>query len=272
MDEVFGSQSQIKQTTKRTVTAYEEGPVRRIGSTVPIRLQNDFEQVVLRDIERKENHMTAMNKYFSDSIGIFAVALGVGFLAIIELVMGFSNLSLLLIQDALNSLIFAFVLLSSYFSIIFARNTIRDNSFNYGYTRVTVAATFVNSVYMIFFFLFELSRVTHEILEGFGGHAEEESVHHTGEFYIYLGTRLNGIRLALYIIIIFWTLKEVSVVQKLEDMIVSAYPKYERRFQVDDEGYYYNDIQLKNCSLLYFSLKVMFIYELIESVSTIWAM
>lgn len=131
----------------------------------------------------------------------------------------------------MNSAAFTCVLLFSYYSIKHSKDFRRDKEFNYGYTRLTIIATFVNALYIIFEFL-ELIK---DLTEGLSDHAHETDPHDFDENYIYYGTRIFSVRIALLLILLFWTLKDVSLVGKIEDIIETNFPKYERIFSDVDE-------------------------------------
>jgi Co/Zn/Cd efflux system component len=59
----------------------------------------------------------------------------------------------LLVRDGMSSLVFTWVIYFSYYSIKYSKDFRRDKSFNYGYTRFTIVATFVNTIYILFEFL-----------------------------------------------------------------------------------------------------------------------
>jgi divalent metal cation (Fe/Co/Zn/Cd) transporter len=159
-------------------------------------------------------------------------------------------------------------MLFSYYSIKYSKDFRRDKEFNYGYTRLTIIATFVNAVYIIFEFL-ELIK---DLTEGLSDHAHEDNPHDVDENYIYYGIRIFSVRIALLSILLFWTLKDVSLIRKIEDIIENNFPKYERIFSEGDEQIdeFKSDNTLRNWSLLYFSLKILIIYELLGDMSNIW--
>lgn len=134
----------------------------------------------------------------------------------------------------MNSAAFTSVLLFSYYSIKYSKDFRRDKEFNYGYTRLTIIATFVNSAYLLFEFLELIKEFLHE----FRGHGKSEEHHEFDESYIYFGTRIFAVRIALMSILLFWTLKDVSLIKKIEDILERNFPNYERRLtDTDDVGH-----------------------------------
>ena len=217
----------------------------------------------------EESCTTRTKKYFTDSIHIFAVGFALGIISLFNFMIGTYTDAFLLVRDGMNSAAFTSVILFSYYSIKYSKDFRRDKEFNYGYTRLTIIATFVNSVYIIFEFL-ELIK---DFIEGINEHDVEEDTHEIDETYIYFGTRIFAVRIALLSILVFWTLREVSLIKKIEDVLEKNFPKYERRFTETNErtqDLYKSDDTLKNCSLLYFSLKILIIYELLGNMSNIW--
>ena len=210
--------------------------------------------------------------YFTNSIHIFIVALFLGVLSLFNLLVGSWMSIFLLIRDGLNSIAFTSVVLFNYYSIKYSKDFRRDKTFNYGYTRLTIIATSVNTVYIAFEFL----ELTHELLEGFYEHEEEDTPHDVDPNYIYIGIRVLSIRIILLLYLIFWTLRDVSLINKLEDIIESKFPNYERFTenidQTDTHDLFKTNSTLKSCSLIYFSLKILIIYELLGNASSIWGM
>ena len=210
-------------------------------------------------------------KYFSNSVHIFAIGWALSVLSLFNLMYGAFSGVFLLIKDGLGSALFISVLFFSYYSIDLSRDFRRDKTFNYGYTRLTIVATFVNAIYIVFQFL----EIIHEIVEGLN--ENENDVNDTKHFdpnYLYIGTRIIWIRIALLLILIFWTLKDVSLTKKIEDIIEQKFPNYERFTESDEDKSDHHMIKydhtLRNCSLLYFSLKILVIYELLGYWSTLW--
>ncbi|CAI2386348.1 unnamed protein product [Moneuplotes crassus] len=217
----------------------------------------------------EESFTTKTKKYFTDSIHILAVAIALGAISLFNFFVGSYTDAFLLVRDGMNSAAFTSVILFSYYSIKYSKDFRRDKEFNYGYTRLTVIATFVNSVYIIFEFLELLKDFAHGIHE----HHEEGETHHFDETYVYFGTRIFAVRIALLLILVFWTLREVSLVRKIEDILEKNFPKYERKLteaEGGDHNVFKSDKTLRNCSLLYFSLKILIIYELLGNLSMIW--
>ena len=138
----------------------------------------------------------------------------------------------LLIRNGLTSFAFTLIILFSYYSIKYSRDFHRDRNFNYGYTRFTIVSTFVNTVYIIFEFL----ELIHELTEGLSDHEEEVSPHDSNENFLYFGTRITAIKIALLSILLFITLRDVSLIKKIEDIIEMNFPKYERKFTDTDDN------------------------------------
>ena len=171
-----------------------------------------------------------------------------------------------------TTIVFISVLLLSYYSIDFSKDFRRDKIFNYGYTRLTIVATFVNTLYIVFQFL----EIIHELIEGLNESDNVAEEKHFDPNYIYIGTRIICIRVVLLWILIFWTLKDVSLCKKIEDILEQKFPRYERFTDSDEDRSDHHMIKydhtLRNCSLLYFSLKILIIYELLGYLSTLWEM
>lgn len=218
----------------------------------------------------EESFTTQTKKYFTDSVHIFAVGCALGALALFNLLIGTFTKTFLLVRDGFTTFAFTLILLFSYYSIHYSKDFRRDRTFNYGYTRLTIAATFVNGVYMIF----ECLEMIHELLEGLGDHEDEANPHDVDPTYLYIGIRVFSIRIAIMSILLFWTLNSVSLGKKIEDIIQQKYPKYKRFTESDNDMGVDRSIRtdntLRNCSLVYFSLKILIIYELMGDMSNIW--
>jgi divalent metal cation (Fe/Co/Zn/Cd) transporter len=132
-----------------------------------------------------------------------------------------------------------------YFSINLSKDFRRDREFNYGYTRFTVVATFINTIYILFEFL----ELIHELTEGLSEHEEEDNPHDADEYYLFYGTRILCIKIALLLVLFLWTLKDVSLLNKIEDILERNFPAYERFVTDEDDvaaGTVQSDKTLKN--------------------------
>lgn len=219
----------------------------------------------------EHSYSSLTKKYFENSVHIFAVGCALGIISLLSLLIGTFTGAFLLVRDGLTSFAFTCVVLFCYYSINYSKDFRRDKEFTYGYTRFTIIATFVNTVYILFEFL----ELIHELTEGISEHEEEINPHDFDENYIYFGIRIFSIRIALLLLLIFWTLNDVSLIRKIEDILERNFPNYERKFTEDIDvthDSYKTDRTLRNCSLLYFSLKILIIYELLGNMSGIWGM
>lgn len=197
--------------------------------------------------------------------------MGLGALAIFNFLIGAWTGTFLLVRDGLNSILFTGIILFSYYSIKNSKDFRRDKLFNYGYTRLTIIAAFVNTIFIAFEFL----ELIHELSEGLYEHDEEDSPHDFDPFYIYIGIRVISIRIVLLFFLLIWTLRSVSLINKIEDIIESKFPRYERfteNLDENDKDMFKTNYTLRNCSLLYFSLKILVIYEILGDLSCIWGM
>lgn len=97
-----------------------------------------------------------------------------GSFAVIEGLIGFSHINVHIVRDFLN---FVLMIAAMYFSskALQLSQKPKDDEFNYGYRRFNILAAFINSVYLIFTFIFDFVDILHHSVE----HWEEES--HEGE-------------------------------------------------------------------------------------------
>ena len=89
----------------------------------------------------------------------------------------------------------------------------------------------MNTIYILFEFL----ELVHSLTEGISEHEEEENPHDFDPNYKFYGLRVLSIRIALMSILIFWTLRDVSLIKKIEDIVEKNFPRYERIFSETDE-------------------------------------
>lgn len=71
----------------------------------------------------------------------------------------------------------------------------------------------------------------------------------------------------MYLVAILWTLKDVSLFNNIEELIVNITSSSRVRESEDEEEFH-----ISNDSILYFSLKILMIYEFLVEVSNGWSL
>lgn len=97
-----------------------------------------------------------------------------GSFAVIEGLIGFSHINVHIVRDFLNFVLMICALLFSSKALQLSQKP-KDEDFNYGYRRFNILAAFINSVYLVFTFIFDFVDILHHSVE----HWEVESHDHT---------------------------------------------------------------------------------------------
>ena len=99
---------------------------------------------------------------FSERLLIYIAVLGA--FAVVEGIIGLSCGNVHIINDFINFLIMMTALVISFRCIKLSQNP-SDDHYNYGYRRLNLLATFINTVFLIFAFIFNLVDNFHHLAE-----------------------------------------------------------------------------------------------------------
>ena len=203
----------------------------------------------------------------------------------VTFLLGMFGRSQVAMDDGLNNSIVIGALYCSYISITYALNHSPDADYNYGYNRVTVLATFVNTVYILFYFIFSTTHVIHEVIEGFYDHQAEEKTHHGTSKAAGIVMIVVLLRILTYLAFLFVTLKSTPFFSEFKPIVKYLSSRFNEpiREEESDDGDLANspkslplttdedDHEFYSDSILYFSIKVLIVYELCLSLGQIWS-
>ena len=135
-----------------------------------------------------------------------------GGISALTLIIGMYRSSIMAIEDGISTLIIIFALVVSFKAIKYSMTHKEDSEYNYGYSRLTIIATFSNTIYLIFYFMFNGMHVLHEIIESYGDHTESEEVAHHGKSNASsFVTWVLIFKIMAYLWILFTTLSKIQM-------------------------------------------------------------